>query len=256
MILYKYASIGATRQIISTGRIGFSRAGFFNDPFDKPYVPSPLTPDPISGIFEDTHATTKSYVWEERTGILSLTRSYSNALMWAHYAEGHTGAVLEINVEKAGFTDIETNLIPAQFGTVVYSRHRLNWPFVSDFDEGIAVGETHRFVLSHYEKWQRLFLTKPLDWAYEEEVRVAKCLGGLEPHGNSTNESGNCTIKNLGNRPLHCFEFPREAITRLFVGARASATEVAALEEECGELTIVRAALDDERFEMRFQGIE
>ena len=256
MILYKYASIGATRQIIESGRIGFTRAGFFNDPFDRPHVPSPPTADPISGIFEDIHATVKSHLWEERTAILSLTRSFSNALMWAHYAEGHTGAVIEINVEHAGFTDIEKNMIPAQFGTVVYSRHRSNGPFVSSFDEGVVVGATHQFVLSHYEKWQRLFLTKPLEWAYEEEVRVAKCLGGLEPHGNPTNESGNCTVIDLGNRPLHCFEFPREAITRVFVGARTSGTEVAALEEEFGGLTIVRAALDDERFEIRFQGIQ
>ncbi len=256
MILYKYASIGAARQIFSTARIGFSRPGFFNDPFDRPHVPLPATTDSISGVFEDIRATAKSRLWEERTAILSLTRSYSNALMWAHYADSHGGAVLEINVEHAGFTDVGTNMIPAQFGTVVYSRHRSNGPFVSNFDEGIVVGATHHFVLSHYEKWQRLFLTKPLEWAYEEEVRVTKCLNGLEPHGNSTNESGNCTTIEIDNRPLHCFQFPREAITRLFVGARVSDTEVAAVKEECGELTIIQAALDDDRFEMRFQAMQ
>ncbi len=256
MILYKYASISAARQIFSSARIGFSRPGFFNDPFDRPHVPTSATTDPISGVFEEIRANAKSHLWEELTAILSLTRSYSNALMWAHYADSHAGAVVEINVERAGFTDIGTNMIPAQFGTVVYSRHRTNGPFVSNFDEEIVVGATHRFVLDHYEKWQRLFLTKPLEWAYEEEVRVAKCLNGLEPKGNSANESGNCTTIEINNRPLHCFEFPREAITRLFVGARVSGTEVAALKEECAELPVIQAALDDVRYEMRFQAIQ
>ena len=255
MILYKFTSIGAARQIISFGRIGFSRPGFFNDPFDRPHVPSQPTSDPISGVFENIRATAKNYLWEERTAILPLTRSHSNALMWAHYADGHTGAVLEKNVEHAGFTDITTNMIPAQFGTLVYSRHRSNDPFVSNFDEGIVVGATHHFVLSHYEKWQRLFLTQPLEWDYEEEVRVAKCLDGLGPQGNSINESGNCTIIDIDNRPLHCFEFPRNAITRVFVGARVSGADVATLKEECGDLTIIQATLDDKRFEMRFQAM-
>ena len=255
MILYKYTSIESARRIISVGQMGFRRPGFFNDPFDRPRMPLGPEADPISGVFEKVQTDMKNHLWEERTAILSLTRSSTNALMWAHYADGHHGAVLEIDTELAGFMDVRRNMIPAQFGTVTYSRVRANAPLVSNFTEGVVVGATHHFVLSHYKKWQRLFLTKPLEWAYEEEVRVAKCLGGLEPEGNSANKSGNCSIVEVGHKPLHCFEFPRHAITRLLVGARVDGTVVGSLREEYRELPMLWAVLDDARFEIRFQEV-
>ena len=195
MILYKYTSLATVRRIFELARIGFSRPGFFNDPFDKPIATPVQTDNPISETFANVAAQVKSTVWEENTAVLSLTRSPKNALMWAHYADHHRGAVLEIDASAAGFTNEKTNMIPAQFGSVVYSRSRQNGPYSSTFQEPVNVGGTHCFVLSHYEKWQRLFLTKPLDWAYEEEVRVAKCLKGLDACGSSFNESGQCTCR-------------------------------------------------------------
>ena len=161
MILYKYTSLATARRILTSTHIGFSRPGFFNDPFDRPVAIPVPTEDPISGMFADVGAQLKSRIWEKQTAILSLTRSPANALMWAHYADGHRGAVLEINVDVAGFTDVGGNMIPAQFGTVIYSRSRPIEPYFSTFTGGVVVGATHHFVLSHYEKWQRLFLTNP-----------------------------------------------------------------------------------------------
>ena len=250
MILYKYTSLATARQILTSAQIGFSRPGFFNDPFDKPVATPVPTADPISGTFANIRARVKSRTWEEKTAILSLTRSSTNALMWAHYADGHRGAVLEIDADVAGFKDVENNMIPAQYGSVIYSRSRPIGPYSSTFTEGVTVGATYHFVFSHYEKWQRLFLTKPLEWAYEEEVRVAKCLNGLDSHGSSSNQSGNCTIVNVDRRPLHCFEFPKNAIARVFVGARADTVAAAKLVEEYPDISVCSAVLDDARFEI------
>ena len=174
MILYKYTSLETVRRILEFARIGFSRPGFFNDPFDKPIATPVQTHNPISEIFANVAAQVKSTVWEQNTAILSLTRSPKNALMWAHYADNHRGAVLEIDASAAGFTDEKTNMIPAQFGSVVYSRSRQIGPYSSTFQESVNVGATHCFVLDHYEKWQRLFLTKPLDWAYDRFDNVKR----------------------------------------------------------------------------------
>ena len=252
MILYKYTSLAATRRILGSGRIGFSRPGFFNDPFDTPVAIPVPSEDPISRMFADVGAQGKSLIWEQKTAILSLTRSPSNALMWAHYANGHQGAVLEIRIDVAGFTDETSNMIPAQFGSVVYSRSRPRGPYSSVFKEPISVGATHHFVLSHYEKWQRLFLTKPLDWAYEEEVRVAKCLDGLELCGTSSSKSGDCEIVNVGERPLHCFQIPHNAIRRIFVGARSDKDEAETLAKEYPDVEVCPAVLDHSRFEIQF----
>ena len=150
-------------------------------------------------------------------------------LMWAHYADGHAGAVLEFNAATAEFVDINTNMIPAHFGSVIYSGTRSTEQYQSQFGEGVSVGKTHHFVPNHYEKWQRLFLTKPLEWAYEEEVRVVKCLDGLSPDGISSNESGNCRVTRVKERPLYCFQIPRRAIQRILIGVRADANDVAKL---------------------------
>ncbi len=248
MILYHYTKLGTARQILTSARIGFSQPGSFNDPFDTP-VAIPVQPEnPIA----DIGARIKSQIWERKTAILSLTRSPTNMLMWAHYADGHRGAVLEIDAETADFVDERRNMIPAQFGSVVYARNRSTGPYLSTFNEGVVVGATHHFVLSHYEKWQRLFLTKPLEWAYEEEVRVAKCLDGLNSDGNSSNDSGNCTVIDVQERPLHCFEFPKSAISRVCVGAEVDKTDRVKLEKEFPDISIHKARLNETSFNIDF----
>jgi len=247
MILFKYVALATARTILETNRIGFSRASFFNDPFDTPIATPIPTDNPIDGMFADIGAQGKSLIWEANTAFLSLTRTPANALMWAHYADNHRGAVLAINAERAGFLDTETNLVPAHFGSVIYSRHRPGGPYHSTFTTPIAVGATHRFVLDHYEKWQRIFLTKPLEWAYEEEVRVAKCVRGLEP-GYGANESGLCSLIDIGDRPLHCFAIPAEAITGIYFGARVSDSDIATTVATYPSIEHRRARLDQRRF--------
>jgi hypothetical protein len=247
MILYKYMSLSAARIILETNRIGFSRASFFNDPFDTPVATPIPTQDPISEVFASIGAQGKSIIWEENTAFLPLTRTPTNALMWAHYADNHRGAVLAIDTHAAGFLDLATNLIPANFGSIIYSRHRPVGPLYSTFTTPIAVGATHAFAIDHYEKWQRLFLTKPLEWAYEEEVRVAKCVRGLAA-GEGENESGACSVIDLNGRPLHCFAIPAEAITGIYFGARAGVEGVAAAIAARPGLERRRARLDQNRF--------
>ena len=152
----------------------------------------------------------KSTIWETNCAVLSLTRSAANALMWAHYADSHRGVVLEIDAVAAGFADLATNFIPAHFRSVIYTKRFNDGPYLSKFEGGVTVGQTHHFVLEHYEKWQRLFLTKPLDWAYEEEVRVVKCVHGV------------VSVDQVGGAPLYRFDVPPQAITALIGGVRAT----------------------------------
>ena len=233
-------------------RIGFSRTSYFNDPFDKPVATPVATDNPVSGMVASFGSKIKGQIWEKNTAVLSLTRSSNNALMWAHYADGHRGAVLEINAAVAGFVDVEKNMVPAQFGSVIYSRTRLMEQYHTEFDEGIVVGGTHRFVLGHYEKWQQLFLTKPLEWAYEEEVRVIKCIEGLSANGNSFNVSGDCTIIEVHERPLHCFRIPRSSIRRILFGARADETDSLKIAQEHQDIPTCRSVLCDASFSVEF----
>ena len=253
MILYKYMSLATARTILQTNRIGFSRPSFFNDPFDTPVAEPVLTSNAIAAVFAKVGAGAKSYTWEQNTAILSLTRTATNALMWAHYADKHQGAVLEIDTLAAGFLDGSTNMIPANFGSVVYSRHRPIGQYNSNFATAVAVGTTHHFVMDHYEKWQRLFLTKPLEWAYEEEVRVVKCIHGLPADGGLV-ENADCKILNLSDgRPLHCFAVPAASIKAVYVGARADQGAIDTLVKAFPEREFRRARLDQDRFGIDFE---
>lgn len=147
MILYKYVPFAAGAQIIDSNAVLFSQPKTFNDPFDMPTYPDEPAGDPVSAVFAQVRTMGKNYIWAEKTGILSLTRTPANALMWAHYADKHQGMVIGINAETARFTDEQSNFIPAQYGSVIYVSRRVSGPFTTRPATGIAVGETHIFRL-------------------------------------------------------------------------------------------------------------
>ena len=98
----------------------FSQPKTFNDPFDMPSYPDEPAEDLHAAIFGRLRTIVKNSVSSENTGILALTRTPGNSLMWAHYADKHQDMVIGIDVEAAGLTNERTNLIPAQFGSVIY----------------------------------------------------------------------------------------------------------------------------------------
>jgi len=172
MMLYKYVAFDTGRKVLAENSIGFSQPKFFNDPFDLPSYPQEAGANPIESMFGQVRTWAKNHIWAEHTGILSLTRTPTNPLMWAHYANKHEGMVIGIDAVVAGLTREDSNLIPAQYGSVIYVSRRSNQPFFGKPKEGIEVGGTHHFPHDHFEKLQRVFLHKPLCWSYEEEVRV------------------------------------------------------------------------------------
>ena len=227
MKLFKYVPIDAAIKILKTNQIGFSKSIYFNDPFDIPT--NPYVPD--YGIFGSLTADLKSQIWRDSTAILSLTRTATNPLMWAHYAEGHTGVVLEFEAYKSGFLSEAENVIPAQFGSVIYLSERIVGQYVSKAGSGYVLGRTYKFQSDHFEKLQRLFLYKPICWAYEEEVRIVKCIGQLPDSGGKI-DSGEFSIVKANGRELHAFHLPVGAIGAAYLGMRCDrhkADEIAAL---------------------------
>lgn len=221
MILYKYVSASIAEKILTNGQIRFTQPNHFNDPFDQPRYPKSDTGDPVKDLFSSISTSAKDSIWGNNTGILSLTRTPFNALMWSHYADEHRGAVIGIDIVCAGLTDSKTNLIPAQFGGVLYASRRPSAQFIQSPASGIVVGATHSFPADHYEKLQRLFLTKPICWSYEEEVRVVKCINGLsdlEGKGERPTLSGLFTVERKDDDLLFLFGLPTNAIKEVYIG--------------------------------------
>lgn len=248
MILYKYVPFAAGEKIVESNAVLFAQPKTFNDPFDVPSYPDEPADDPSLAIFGRLRTMAKNYIWAENTGVLSLTRTPANALMWAHYADKHQGMVIGIDVEAAGFTDEKSNLIPAQHGSVVYVSRRVSSPFASRAATSIAVGATHHFPKDHYEKLQRIFLHKPLAWSYEEEVRVIKSLHS--PQGNkAVTASGTFSIVATKERTLHLYSLPKGAIREVYFGFRADlgTTDafVARLAKADPSIAVFESVLDD-----------
>jgi hypothetical protein len=216
LILYKYMSFDVAKQVLEGGTLQFSRCDRFNDPFDNPR-------DPRQGddsIRSSLSRIKREISWRENTGLLCLTRTPTNPLMWAHYAASHRGVVIGIDVERAGFTDAASNLIPAQFGSIVYVSHRPNWSYFSGQQPG-AAGMNFAFEASNFERLQRLFLTKPIHWAYEEEVRVAKCIHGMSQAGDHQTTSGAWTVVGANEDARHLFRARTDSFREVHFGFRA-----------------------------------
>lgn len=83
------------------------------------------------------------------SGILSLSKSFTNITMWSHYANNHNGIVFELDIKK----DLDFFTL---FGTVEYK----------------DTYEILSFCKDNKEELVKLFLTKYTDWEYEKEVRI------------------------------------------------------------------------------------
>lgn len=176
-------------KIITDGTVKFTKPSEFNDPFDcfphhetegtEEYVDS--RPDLIEKAAKIRGITTKQLIDEkhemisrlknakdngafgqqlsDNAGIFSMTRDPLNLLMWAHYSSDHTGFVVELKIELESYdlhkNDIELfeQLVPYE---VKYQQHR---PVIKYSDTPDI-------------KLDKQFLTKGIEWKYEQEERV------------------------------------------------------------------------------------
>lgn len=131
---------------------------------------------------------------EDLIGILCLSESAENLLMWAHYADSHRGFVIEFD-ERSPFFDCRVSSKDElrYLRKVSYSptRPSLTLADVDDFAP---------------------FMTKGTDWKYESEWRMIVPL--------------DTASKIIGEGPhaVHLFEFPAQAITSVVLGSRMAAS--------------------------------
>lgn len=90
----------------------------------------------------------------KNTRVLSLTKRASNLLMWGHYAQSHSGFVIEFNTADPFFNQQRGE--KDEFG---YLREIIYQSQLPSIDPLLSPYVNH-------------FLVKSLDWAYEEEWRM------------------------------------------------------------------------------------
>ena len=211
MSLYKYVKFKDLKRILE-GSIRFTQPGAFNDPFEM--VPELHVPEefgtkevnfhfsitasrrePAVGILNDDFAS--DYCGDQNSrrilaslnraiGILCLSENASSQLMWSHYAEGYSGAVVQFD---------ETHEFFSGHFEMRYSEHRPKVDIASytASEEPIPIAE---------------LCVKAKEWEYEKEVRVVRSLD-------------NCRCIDADNDfPIYVMDVPRDCIESVILGER------------------------------------
>jgi hypothetical protein len=231
MKIYKYLPISdGSKAILNQGTLKFSSSDDFNDPFDcittydidasMKYFESrkdiflrasshlKLSPSQrIENKRKMYYGIKRSLASGEfhndiikRLGICCFSKKSDNILMWSHYAENHTGFVIEFDVNfdepMTHYDDIESKLIGYD---IIYQN---DMPI-------IKAGK------GDFESVKDVFLTKSLDWSYEDEYRVL------------TREKG---------PGIHSFDLNK--VNRIIVGVKISAKHYEDLSQIVKNLSI------------------
>jgi hypothetical protein len=181
--VYKYRGLGEyTDDIIQNQKLWFSSASDFNDPFDcnlsetnnhtlsdfqswldTQNVAPKEKATYVSHFHQDPSRVRDVCLknWQDATnskGILALSKTNSNILMWSHYADKHEGVVLVFDMTRdPGFFVTPMN--------VIYGPNYTALNYFRDGEKAILANLT----------------TKADLWSHEQEIRIIKKSKGLHP---------------------------------------------------------------------------
>jgi hypothetical protein len=180
--LYKYMPVQSEKALerlvaILRGRIYYSSPASFNDPFEMSAMFDAPDQDEVMELLDETGPLADLYLsksargkiyrqvraavgtnrvvsreWIESIGVLCLTTSPDNLLMWAHYAQNHTGICLGFD---SGFEPFSTAL------PVRYQEGRAR---VAPLD---TASREQQLV-------EKILFVKSPHWGYESEWRCIK----------------------------------------------------------------------------------
>ena len=164
---------------------------------------------------------------DQEFGVLSLTSTRTNLLMWAHYADGHHGAVVGIETDDADFR-CEDELRDS----VHYQAFRL------------AVDAKEEVMLRH-------FFYKSTDWRYENEYRIVRRFSAGAERLEKADEYGN---------PVYLYPLPKSALKSVILGAKATGDSIETVRNLLANPGTVhveckKAIFDEDRFGIAFEDI-
>ena len=250
MSLYKYVSFENLKRILE-GSIRFTQPGAFNDPFEmvpELYVPegfgcedveisfSVTAPrrEPILGALDDDFESDYCSDWNSRKilgslnqsiGILCLSMNDASLLMWSHYADGYSGAIVQFDETHRFFSD---------HFEVEYSEHRPKIDIASyiDGDEPIPIAE---------------LCVKAKEWEYEKEVRVVRKLTDCRREGPDN------------SFPIYVKDVPSDCIEAVIFGERMSVRnqrEIWELVKDMKDVSLYLDAVSNWGYEFRREPIK
>lgn len=202
MILYKYLSYSSAVRLLTSNTLSFSSYQNFNDPYELCCVSH--GDNNVKNIIKMHDQIS---FWGQYSAILCLTRQPLNPLMWAHYADSHKGIVVGFDVTDPSFTSLDENILPVQFGNVIYAKTQPISPFFTNHFPVTSIENFIGFNTDYLERLQRTFLYKSYHWSYEEEVRIVKHI--------------NCQhLTKIPNIDVFTMDITQETVKEIYIGLR------------------------------------
>lgn len=168
---------------------------------------------------------------DEQIGAMCLSEVPDSLLMWSHYGASHTGYVLEFNSHHPYF-------------------HKKRSP-ADEFQHlrRVLYRETRPSARLNELEGPDLFLVKSGHWAYEREWRILRALTEAPE------------VVQAEPYPVHLFDFPRESLTSVILGARTTESTEASIRmalrshTEYKHVKLKRASADDTHFLLRISPV-
>ena len=243
-LLYKYVTISVLKKVLE-GSIRFTQPSAFNDPLEL--LPEIIVPndekertisvsfdiraqrqsrsveqnDAIPDGYGSSDAMSRGIVRQlnQIIGILSLSKTRDSLLMWAHYADQYSGAVITFD----GTHDFFSDQIDIEYQSERPRRH------LRDYLTGTPIPLAELCVKSD-------------QWAYEKEVRIVRTLAECKHAG-----------IDLRGFPIFVHEVPIDAIKSVILGERTPVVEQREIFARVmdSKISLSLAAIDHSRFAFR-----
>lgn len=164
-------------------------------------------------------------------GVLCLSGSGRHPLMWAHYTDCHKGALLEFDEDAPCFNRRRHE--DDEFGCL----HRV---WYADARPMLSAQRNTGALVA-------MALTKALEWAYEQELRL---LWPLEEADRSVT---------AGNAKVHLIDVPTTALRSVTIGCKAAEEFVKELLHTVGSfkssIAVRAATIDDHSFSLNYRDL-
>lgn len=203
--------------VLRDGKIRFTQPGAFDDPFEfKPDVtyseddragipkmaPRGATSADVLGAIlkgvtsKEAKAGALLKELNKRFGVLSLARTPRSLPMWAYYAAGHRGFVIEFDTKHTFFRYRSGASV---LRPVAYSKRRPRYVMT-------PMGPERDVEISN-----QVSATKSSQWRHEREVRIT---------GNLSDGTALVGQRDLNGFPIVLFQLPSDTIKRVILGLR------------------------------------
>ncbi|KZL02279.1 hypothetical protein PsW74_01377 [Pseudovibrio sp. W74] len=170
-ILYKYYGFQAGLSAIENLTLGFRKPRNFNDIFETKIW--------RFQEFEQIKFSDKGHndPFLDELGVLSLSTTAFDPLMWAHYGENHEGFVVGYDLQCSHLN--QHTILPATRGAANYSTPLKVEDAVSAYRECINyvyTGGEGELSSNAEAAFHNILLMKQPCWTYECEIRAIKCI--------------------------------------------------------------------------------